>query len=240
MRALVPPRRDDPERMDRSGNAPEEIEGALRDIRLVNRFLGGATTLLAALKPYLQAVPPGDELTVLDVGTGAADLPEAVVREGRRLGIRARVTAVDRDPFTARMAARATAGNGSIRIVRADAFRLPFRDGSFGLVTASMFLHHFAGNELAALLREFRRLASDAVVVNDLERHRIAWAFIALVSRATRRNAMFVHDAPLSVLRGFTPDELRTAARAAGVQDGVRVWRRWPYRLVMVLPGGGP
>jgi SAM-dependent methyltransferase len=147
---------------------------------------------------------------------------------------------MDRDRFAAEVAARRAGAHAEVRVVRADATRLPFRTGAFDLVTASMFLHHFDHVGMVRLLAEFRRLARIAVVVNDLRRHRLPWAFIALTAALTRRHPVFRHDAPLSVLRGFTDDELRAAARDAGVPEP-RVERRWPFRLVMTLPGtGGP
>ena len=97
-----------------------------------------------------------------------------------------------------------------------------------------MFLHHFPHEQVVALLRRFRRLARRAVVVNDLRRHALPWAFIGVVARATVRHPMFVHDAALSVLRGFTGDELAAAAREAG-SERFGLVRRWPFRLVLTL-----
>ena len=231
----VPARRLDREWMDRSDNSPESVQGALRDIRWVNRILGGRRALLHPLAALLDELPPDRPLEVLDVGTGGADLPLDMVDLAVRRGRRVRVTAVDRDASAASAAARFAAGRPEVRVVLADAENLPFEDRSFDLVTASMFLHHFDHGGVVGLLRRFRRLARRAVVVNDLRRHRLPWAFIATVAHATRRDAMFRHDAPLSVLRGFTDDELFVAAREAGVTNP-RLERRWPFRLVMTLP----
>jgi hypothetical protein len=46
---------------------------------------------------------------------------------------------------------------------------------------------------------------------------------------------MFVHDAALSVLRGFTEEELQALCQDAGAAMAT-VQRRWPYRLVATLP----
>lgn len=232
----VPARRLDPEWMDRLDNPPEAVAGALHDIGLVNRALGGRRALLRAMDPFLEAQPRHFPLEVLDVGTGGGDLPMEMVLLGKRRGKRVRVTAVDRDPAAGRVAACTVAAHPEIRVVRADANRLPFKKGSFDLVTASMFLHHFDHRGVVRLLSTFRRLARRAVLVNDLRRHLLPWAFIGLTARATLRYPMFIHDAPLSVLRGFTDEELLRAARESGVERP-QVERRWPFRLVMTLPG---
>jgi len=225
--------------MDRSDNPPEAVEGALRSIRLTNRWLGGRRALRGALDLVFGDLASGSEIEVLDIGTGGADLPLHMIVHGERRGVRVSVTAVDRDPAAADFARRCARRDPRVRVVLADANRLPFRERSFDVVTASMFLHHFDHGVIVDLLRRFRRVARRAVVINDLRRHRLPWAFIAIASCLTFRDTMFRHDAPLSVLRGFTDGELAQAARDAGVEEP-RVTRRWPFRLVACLPAEVP
>lgn len=232
---LVPPRSAASEIMDRPDNDEGALRGAHRDIRLVNRWLGGRRALLAELRPLFDRAPRQRPLSLLDVGTGGADLPLAAADLARRLGRRLRVTAIDRDPRSVALAARALGRRPEFTVVQGDGRNLPFTRASFDLVVASMFLHHFTQAEVAGLLGEFARVARGAVVINDLRRHRLPWLAILLLARASCRHPMFVHDAPLSVLRGFTAEELRQAACAAGFR-GARPRRRWPFRLVLTLP----
>ncbi len=231
----VPARRLDPEWLDRPDNPAAQVEGALADIRFVNRWLGGRRALRGPLDELFDELPRDRPVEVLDVGTGGGDLPLEMVAHGRRRGRRVAVTAVDRDPAAAAVAARAVAAGSDVRVVRADALELPFESRAFDLVTASMFLHHFDHDGVVGLLRIFRRVARYAVVVNDLRRHRLPWAFIKAFGYVTWRHPMFRHDAPLSVLRGFTDAELARASRDAGVET-TRIERRWPFRLVLTLP----
>ena len=234
---LVPARRHDPEWMDRTDNPRHEVEGALDDIRAVNRFLRGSSILRDAVRPYLESAPAGAELTILDVGTGGGDLPAALADEARRLNRKVRIVGVDRDPAAIDYARRRVAGRPEIEIMRADAAALPIELRSFDLVVASMFLHHFGHRTIVRFLAEFLKISRRAVLVNDLRRHWVPWAFIAATSRLTRRHPMFVHDAPLSVLRGFTDTELRCAGEEAGAST-TTVRRRFPYRLLLVLTPG--
>ena len=89
------------------------------------------------------------------------------------------------------------------------------------------------GEEQVRLLRELYRVASRAVVVNDLRRGRwpflVTWAALHILSR----NRLIHHDGPLSVRRSFLPAELLALARRAGWKRA-RVSRHAFFRLALV------
>jgi hypothetical protein len=75
------------------------------------------------------------------------------------------------------------------------------------------FAHHFQGLTLARLLSELARVARRRVVVLDIRRHWLAyWGFVAW-SRLFTHDRLVRHDGALSVLRGFTSQELLVAAQ---------------------------
>ena len=61
-----------------------DLQRSLRDIERLNALFGGRAETLAAVARLLQHVPAGRVATVLDVGTGSADIPRALVRRARR------------------------------------------------------------------------------------------------------------------------------------------------------------
>jgi SAM-dependent methyltransferase len=117
--------------------------------------------------------------------------------------------------------------------VVADARTLPFAPGTFDVVTASLFLHHFEEHQLPDLLRSLYALARRALVVNDLRRARVPYVFGKLVFPVLLRSPVSVHDGLLSIRRSFREPELRAAFASAGV-PGVRIERTWPYRFLAV------
>jgi hypothetical protein len=76
----------------------------------------------------------------------------------------------------------------------------------FDLVTANLFLHHFAEAELTRLLSATARLAP-AFVATEPRRNGLALAATGLL-RAIGANAVTLHDAAVSVGAGFTRREL--------------------------------
>jgi SAM-dependent methyltransferase len=220
-----------PERMDAPDVDPGGLRRALDDIAVVNRWLGARRALLRHLPG---ALPEGSApARVLDVGTGSCDLPLAVARwaRGRRPVL---ITGVDAHAATIDAARDRTRACPEIRLSRADALRLPFREGAFDLALLSMTLHHMDGPDLVRVLREIGRVARGGVVlVCELERalpHYLGARLLA--ATLWRRHAVTRHDGPLSVLRAFTPAELLELARSAGLHQP-RVHRHPFYRLVL-------
>lgn len=235
MSLLVPPRRNDPEILDGTGHGEGELAAVFRDLATINRTLGGTRALLEAIDPFLAWAAPGERFDVLDVGCGGADLPLAVAAHGRAKGIDVRVVGVEKDPAAVAVARKAAEADPAVSIVAGDAFRLDFPEKSFDVVAMSLFLHHFEYQEAVMLLRRLTKLARKATIVNDLQRHRLPWAFIAIASRLARWHPMIRHDGPLSVLRGFSEEELRAACEDAGASMAT-VQRRWPFRWVVTIP----
>src|SRR5258708_621586 len=58
----------------------------LRDLRALDRYLGGTMLTWRALRPMLRALPSGAPVTLLDVATGGADGPRILAACARRHG----------------------------------------------------------------------------------------------------------------------------------------------------------
>lgn len=221
------------ERMDRPDVDPADLADALDGVAAVNRWLGATRALLRHLPRSLPA--DARPARILDVGTGSGDLPLAVSRWARRRGRPVEITAVDLHEATLRVAAGRTGPEDAIRLLRSNGLDLPFRTGSFDLALLSSTLHHMDGPDLVELLRELGRAARGGrILVGELERSLPNYLGARLLALTLwRRNPVIRHDAPLSVLRAFTPGEILDLARQAGL-GRPRVHRHPFYRLVLV------
>lgn len=213
-----------------------EYAGSLADIRKVNRFLGD---YYAVLKHLSSLVPPNAgslarPIRVLDVATGSADIPVAIVKWAREQGIRIEVTAVDNNPLAVREAEVFTLGFPEITVTVADGFSLPFGDGSFDVALCAKTLHHFNEDDTVRLMKEMSRVTAKGYIIMDLRRSWVAWLLISILARIFSRNRLTRHDGPLSVLRSYTVPELDALADRAGLA-GRRIVKH-PFWL-MVLAG---
>jgi SAM-dependent methyltransferase len=224
------------ELMDDAGCSVRDLRGNLRDLERMNRLLGGH----AIVRRYLDRVLPlwrergraaSDAFTVLDVGTGGADVPAAIVAWGRRRRVPVRIVAVDRHPAVVHLASTASAVHSSVAVVRADARALPFRNASFDVCLCSLALHHLTRDQGGALLRHLHGLARVGFLVVDLLRCPSGYGGVWLVTRFSR-NPLTRHDGPLSVRRAMSWPEYRDFARDARV-PGMRLTRLPLFRVAL-------
>ncbi len=228
--------------MQRLANARELLDGPLddraalagnlRDLRRINRLFGGVRLSRGALEDLSgTAARPGTDtgasaaidrrMRLLDVGTGAADIPLALVERGRHTERPIRVVAIDARPEVLEAAIALEprlVTDADIELHVADGLRLPFPDAAFDVAHASLVLHHLEPPDAIHLLAEMRRVARLGVVVNDLARSVAGVAGAWLLTHSLARNRFTRNDAPLSVRRSYGPAEMHQLLAAAGLR----------------------
>ncbi|MGH7568686.1 MAG: methyltransferase domain-containing protein [Gemmatimonadales bacterium] len=200
---------------------PFAVRAQLGDIARLNALFGGSRVVVEALEPFFQAAGTDQHWTLLDVGTGAGDIPVAVAAAARRYGITCTTIGVERIPTAARMARSA-----GLRAVVGDGDALPFAPKSVDVVVASQVLHHLSREAAIRWIAGIDRLARRAVVLADLRRSRLAMAGIWLVAPSLGMSRATRHDAVVSLRRGFRRRELAALLEAAGVRATIR-YRPW-------------
>ena len=207
----------EPELLDHA--SPEEARGNLFDIIRLNQRFGGHAIIRKMLGGV---VAPTERFTVLDIGAASGDTARLI--KARYPG--ATVFSLDLNPIN-------LADAPGPKLL-GDAFRLPFRDGVFDFVFASLFLHHFTDAQVVELLRGFYRLSSRALLISDLERHLLSYWFLPATQPFLRWHPITVHDGPVSVQAAFTAEELRCLASKAGIQSCQVETHRPAFRLSLV------
>jgi ubiquinone/menaquinone biosynthesis C-methylase UbiE len=208
---------DAPELLDGPLDDPAALAGNLRDLGRVNRWLGGVRLSAAAIG----ALAPGDAgRTMIDVGTGGADIPLELARRFARRGQQWSITALDSRSEVIAAAFRTRpdlASTPGLRLVVGDGRRLDEPDQAYDIAHCSLVLHHLEPRAAVDLLAEMARVARHGVVVNDLDRNPLAWLGAWLLGHVLTRNRYTRNDAPLSVRRAYRVPEVVELLGAAGL-----------------------
>ena len=189
---------------------PAAIEANLRDLSFINRMTGGASLSIRAVRELL---PSGG--SVLDVGTGAADIPARLLADARRRGVSLGMTATDIRPSLRHIP--------GLTLGLADGLRLSWPDASFDVGHTSMVIHHLDPDDAITFLAELRRVSRLGIVVNDLARGRLYWIGAWVLAHTLAASRYTRTDGPLSVRRSYTRREMDELLRRAGL-DPIRAF----------------
>lgn len=220
---LTPPRRYGTELLDDPAVDEALVIRSVSDIVRSNTLFLGTSAVVAELQHIFPHLPP--QSTLLDVGTGMGDIPQRVQRAAAKQRITLTTIGLDAGSVLARDARQHLS-----YAMCGDALHLPFATKSVDVVMCSQVLHHFRGDAALTVIREMQRVAIHAVVISDLRRSWSAAAGFWLASFPLRFHPVTRHDGVVSVMRGFTPNELAdTIQDAVGLRPQIN--RRLGFRL---------
>ena len=222
------------ERIDTGDYTPQQYDRFLEDIRLVNRFAGdnralGKTLLREIERENLR------EFSVLDVGAGSGELLRMIAGFARKQNRKANLFGLELNARSARAILEESKEFTEIKSVQSDALNLPFADKSFDYAICSLFTHHFSDQNIVGILGEMARVSRQKIFVIDLHRHAAAYALYKIFCVGFRISPLVRQDGSLSILKSFTPSELKHLGKKAGLEN-ISVDRYFPFRLV--LSGG--
>ncbi len=204
-----------PEIMDQPHLDERLHHAALRGLERINWFSGSARILWPSLAHFARL--NGGKLSVLDVATGAGDLPIRLKRKAIRAGYDIGFTGCDMSS-TAIEHARQSAHRAGIDVAfeQRDVLCEGIAPG-FDVIICSLFLHHLDEPEALKLLTVMRQSGAQLVLLNDLERSKTGYLLACTATRLLSRSRIVHVDGPLSVRGAFSKAEARNACRASGL-----------------------
>ena len=224
------PRTDELEEIDDPGLPYSEIERSMQDVALSNRLFGGTQTIVFHLARLLADVPRGTPVRILDIATGSADIPKALLQWGRRRELDLTIIGVDNHASMLRMAQPGAPG---VDLVQAVALSLPFPPGAFDLAFCALAFHHLGFEASVQVLSAMDRLTTRGFVVSDLRRDLPTLWGVRAAMTTVHTHPYTRHDAPASVRRAFSLREYYKMIGLSGVQQ-VRLRTHWYFRVALV------
>ena len=208
--------------MDDFSIQDERIDKALNELKIINKFLGGISTTKSALSYFIQSKK--DELKILDIGSGSSDNLLSAKSNYPNM----QILSIDKN-----MRALSSSEN-LLEKINSNAFELPFKNNSCDIIHSALFLHHFTEEQIKILLKEFLRIARIGIIINDLQRSYLALLGIKILTVLFSKSEMVKNDAPLSVKRGFSKQEILNLLEDVGIKNFV-IKKKWAFRWMVVI-----
>lgn len=210
---------------------PEEYAECLYYLDLIGKYLGGDQATFWAFK-QLHASPH----SILDVGCGGGTL---TMRLAQRYP-QAQVVGIDIAPeaivWAQEKLKQASPSLTNINFYVPPTPYLYDLGMSFDVITSTLVCHHLAEDALVDFLKQAYQIANQAVIINDLHRHRFAEIGFSFLSRLFFRNRLIIHDGLLSIKRAFTRQEWFNYLQAAEIPlHKCSISWHWPFRWIVFI-----
>ncbi|HXB94815.1 MAG TPA: methyltransferase domain-containing protein [Puia sp.] len=217
------------ELLDRDDIPFRDIERNMRELDFINTWLGGHSISVKGLRRLARG---RSRVWICEIGCGGGDNLRVLSRWCRRQGIGVRVTGIDKNEHCLEVA-RERWTRGEAEWVHSDYRDVRFEGGAPDIIFSSLFCHHFNNEELIFQLRWMEDHAVVGWFINDLHRHPVAYHAIRLLTAGFSASYLVRHDAPLSVLRGFSRDEWKDLLRQAAAGPWKLHWE-WAFRWLVI------
>lgn len=206
----------------------EVLEQTLRELKTINRWLGGNYVTTSGLSKLFKAKPQ-HSYSIADIGCGGGDMVRIMNDWAIAHNHKVEFTGVDANPNIIELAKQRLADVPDVKWKVQNVFDPEFASDSVDVVTCTLFTHHFTDSELVSLLTAFRQKAKLGIVINDLHRHPLAYHSIRLLTGWFSKSPMVQNDAPVSVLRSFSKQDWERILQAAEIADFKITWN-WAFR----------
>jgi ubiquinone/menaquinone biosynthesis C-methylase UbiE len=231
---LLKNRNYEPELMDDLTMASDALAQNLKELGFINKYLGGNAITISGIKQVLQGQKPSP-LSILDIGCGGGQMLETIAIWGKKENITTKLIGLDANQFMLNYAKVHLKTFADIEYLKADAFELStYQTVQPHVATATLFCHHFTEEQLTTLFSTLHKSCRIGFVINDLHRHWLAYYAIKYLTAVFSKSYLVKNDAPLSVARGFTKQEIKQLLAKAGIKTYSLKWR-WAFRWQLVV-----
>ena len=209
------------------------LRRTLDQLGWINKYLGGNSTTLKGLRTFFASGEQENfsSLRIVDLGCGHGDVLRLIAKEPWYDPQRMSMLGLDANPDCVAYAQSLTQGQG-IRFETVDVLAEDFELQPNDLVLMTLFLHHFEDEQIHGLLSKLLRQDVALILINDLQRSRLAYGLFWILS-IFLRNPMARNDGLLSIKKGFLKKEIISYSKR--LNQVPEVHYQWAFRYLWTI-----
>lgn len=223
------------ELIDEPGIPFKDWEVCLKELNIINTWLGGHAITLQGVK---QLIKKGNgNICIAEIGCGGGDNLKAIYRWSKKHKLSFSFIGIDINEACIDFAKKNCREIQGISFIASDYKKVNFENDTPAIIFSSLFCHHFSNEQLVEMLGWLKKNARAGFFINDLQRHPAAFHSIKWLTKLFSNSYLVKNDAPISVMRGFSKNEWKTLLEKAGVEDYSIKWR-WAFRYLITAGNG--
>lgn len=222
-------RSDKKELLDAENIPEKDLFINLKELHVINKYLGGYQISKNALKSILDK---NKTYSILDIGSGGGDTLKEIFRWGNKNKYNLNLFGLDLKQSCINYSLINSPIN-EIQFICDDYLNINTHLKEVNIIHACLFCHHLAEKEIINLI-QFAQLNNSILVINDLERNLFAYYSIKILTQLFSNSYLVKNDAPLSVLRGFKRKEWISILKKSGNKSHSLKYK-WAFRYELII-----
>lgn len=223
-----------PELMDNPEVDESELRLALKDIALVNKYLGGNSVTIGAIEKLLRSNPEKSVWSITDFGCGDGEVLRQIATHFKNHPQSIKFIGVDINPKSIERAKLKSSGFTNLTFRTENILDVQEDKNDCDIILCTLTMHHFSDGEILLFLRKFIKLASVAIIINDLHRSKIAYRLFQLFSGIFMKSYIAKYDGRVSIARAFKRENLETYSKKLALVKSTIRWK-WAFRYLWVI-----
>ena len=146
-------------------------------------------------------------IRIADLGCGGGDSLLALSKWGSQTGQQISLTGIDANTATIAYAQEQARTLKNVLFRVGDVLQESCQIGDHDIVILGLFLHHLTEAEQIQLIQKCLASGARAILINDLQRSKLAYRLFQIISRIFNFSVMSRHDGALSIRKGFQKQE---------------------------------
>lgn len=213
----------------------KELQKTLEDLNRINSWLGGNMITIEALKKLLKNSPSSKkEINIADIGCGDGEMLREIAMMGRKKNLNLKLTGIDANPHAIALARELSQDFPEIDFLTRNIFSPEFQKLHFDAILCTLTLHHFEDEKIIELIQNFYRMTNLGIVVNDLQRSRIAYGLFQAFCWFFVSNEIARKDGLISILRSFKRNNLEFFSSKIP-SEKIEIHWKWAFRYQWII-----
>lgn len=208
----------------------KDLYHALEDISKVNRWLGGNRITVKAVASILNKYPNKTHWTIVDIGSGDGEMLRILSKKFSTSKVHLSFTGIDISKKSVETSRRCSKDFTDISY-RLENILTAKQAEVFDIAISTLTLHHIPEDQMIPFLKGMLARAKYGVIVNDLQRSKLAYRLFKLISRIFIKSPVAKNDGLVSIASGFKRNELEKYAQTLGLKHYSIRWK-WAFRYL--------
>lgn len=216
------------ELMDADDISFADMAHTLKELDIINRFLGGHSVTLGGVQKLIGG---RRSVTICEIGCGGGDNLYAIDRFCKKKNIAVDFVGIDMNPQCIAFAQKHYS-RLKCRWICSDYANVDLSAGRPDIIFSSLFCHHLDNRQLGEMLMWLKQNCTTGFFINDLHRHWLPYYLIKYITRFFSRSYLVKNDACISVAKGFKRNEWKRMLIQESIIEYEIRWK-WAFRYLV-------